>query len=69
MAERDLSPLLQVRGMAEMAPRLDALRRGWRLRLGLDLRAEAELGGMLLESLQTDGWVSYRLLSARLNSG
>ncbi|HZH45778.1 MAG TPA: class I SAM-dependent methyltransferase [Roseococcus sp.] len=68
-AERDLSPLLQVRGMAELAPRLDALRRGWRLRLGLDVRAEAELGGMLLETLQTDGWVSYRLLSARLSSG
>jgi hypothetical protein len=55
--------------MAELAPRLDALRRGWRLRLGLDVRAEAELGGMLLETLQTDGWVSYRLLSARLSSG
>ena len=67
--ERDLSPLLQVRSMAVLAPRLDALRRGWRLRLGLDVRAEAELGGLLLETLQTDGWVSYRLLSARLSSG
>jgi SAM-dependent methyltransferase len=63
--DRDLSPLLQVRGMAAVAPRLAELRRGWRFRLGLDVRAEAEVGGLLLESLQTDGWVSYRLLVAR----
>jgi hypothetical protein len=65
VAERDLSPLLQVRGMPEVAPRLAELRRGLRFRLGLDVRAEAEVGGLLLESLQTDGWVSYRLLVAR----
>ena len=72
MAERDLSPLLQVRGMAAVAPRLAELRRGWRFRLGLDVRAEAEVGGLLLETLQTEGWVSYRLLAARkpaFNSG
>lgn len=61
----DLSPLLQVRGMAAVAPRLAELRRGLRFRLGLDVRAEAEVGGLLLESLQTEGWVSYRLLVAR----
>lgn len=67
MAERDLNPLLQVRGMAEVAPRLAQLRRtSWLTRLlGLGVRAEAEIGGLLLESLQTEGWVRYRLLVAK----
>ena len=67
IAEQDLNPLLQVRGMAAIAPRLAALRRrSWLSRLlGLGVRAEAEIGGMLLESLQTEGWVHYRLLVAR----
>ena len=67
VAERDLNPLLQVRGMAEVAPRLAAVRNRSRLVrwLGLGVRAEAEIGGLLLESLQTEGWVHYRLLVAR----
>ena len=65
LAERNLSPLLQVRSAAAVAPRLAELRGGLRFRLGLDVRAEAEVGGLLLESLQTDGWVSYRLMVAR----
>ncbi len=67
IAERDLNPLLQVRGMAAVAPRLAQLRRQSWLprRLGLGVRAEAEIGGLLLESLQTEGWVHYRLLAAR----
>jgi SAM-dependent methyltransferase len=65
--ERDLNPLLQVRGMAELAPRLAALERRARLPrlLGLGLRREAEIGGMLLETLQTEGFVRYRVLAAR----
>lgn len=66
-AEQDLNPLLQVRDMAAIAPRLIQLRRrSWLPRLlGLGVRAEAEIGGLLLESLQTEGWVHYRLLIAR----
>lgn len=67
VGERDLNPLLQVRGMPAVAPRLAQLRRkAWLPRLmGLGVRAEAEIGGLLLESLQTEGWVRYRLLVAR----
>ncbi|WP_431304287.1 SAM-dependent methyltransferase [Sediminicoccus sp. BL-A-41-H5] len=67
VGERDLNPLLQVRGMAQVAPRLAEVRnRSWLARLlGLGVRAEAEIGGLLLESLQTEGWVHYRLLVAR----
>ncbi|MEI6162028.1 MAG: methyltransferase domain-containing protein [Roseococcus sp.] len=69
LGERDLNPLLQVRDMAAVAPRLTELRRkAWLPRLlGLGVRAEAEIGGLLLESLQTEGWVHYRLLVARRN--
>jgi len=65
--ERDLNPLLQVRGMDELAPRLAELERRARLPrlLGLGLRREAEIGGMLLETLQTEGFVRYRVLAAR----
>jgi SAM-dependent methyltransferase len=71
VAERDLNPLLQVRGMAELAPRLAALERRARLPrlLGLGVRLEAEIGGMLLEALQTDGHVRYRVLAARRPAG
>jgi len=66
--ERDLSPLLRVRDKEAAAPRLGELRR-WPLRvqrlLGLGVRAEAEIGGLLLETLQTEGFVRYRLLVAR----
>lgn len=67
VAERDLNPLLQVRGMAELAPRLATLERRARLPrlLGLGLRREAEIGGLLLETLQTEGFVRYRILAAR----
>lgn len=67
VAERDLNPLLQVRGMEAVAPRLAEVRRKSRLArwLGLGVRAEAEIGGLLLESLQTEGWVHYRLLVAK----
>ena len=67
VAERDLNPLLQVRGMEELAPRLATLERRARLPrlLGLGLRREAEIGGLLLETLQTEGFVRYRVLAAR----
>ncbi len=68
VAECDLNPLLRVRGMDEAAPRLRELRR-WPERLrravGLGVRAEAEIGGLLLETLQMEGFVRYRLLVAR----
>lgn len=68
VAERDLNPLLRVRSMAQAAPRLAELR-GWRARLGralgVGVRAEAEIGGIMLETLQTEGLVHYRLLAAR----
>jgi tocopherol O-methyltransferase len=71
VAERDLNPLLQVRGMAELRPRLEALERRARLPrlLGLGLRQEAEIGGMLLETLQTEGFVRYRVLAGRAPLG
>ncbi|MFM2149719.1 MAG: hypothetical protein RLZZ187_2025 [Pseudomonadota bacterium] len=67
VAERDLNPLLQVRGMEELAPRLATLERRARLPrlLGLGLRREAEIGGLLLETLQTEGFVRYRILAVR----
>ncbi len=67
VAERDLNPLLQVRGMQALAPRLAELERGTRLSrlLGLGVRAEAEIGGLLLETLQTEGHVRYRILAGR----
>jgi SAM-dependent methyltransferase len=71
VAERDLNPLLQVRGMAELRPKLATLERRARLPrlLGFGVRAEAEIGGMLLESLQTEGHVHYRVLAARRRPG
>lgn len=67
VAERDLNPLLQVRGLAQVQPRIRELdRRAAIPRLfGFGVRAEAEIGGLLLESLQTDGYVQYRILAAR----
>lgn len=70
VGERDLNPLLQVRDMAHVAARIAQLRRRSlvpRL-LGLGLRAEAEIGGLLLETLLTEGWMRYRLLVARARS-
>jgi SAM-dependent methyltransferase len=67
VAERDLNPLLQVRGMADLGPLIAALERRARLpRLfGLGVRLEADIGGRLLETLQTDGFVHYRVLAFR----
>ncbi|HEV7456662.1 MAG TPA: methyltransferase domain-containing protein [Roseococcus sp.] len=68
VGERDLSPLLRVRSMEQAQHRLRELR-AWRPRLqralGLGVRAEAEIGGIMLETLQTEGFVRYRLLVAR----
>jgi len=66
-AERDLTPLLLARGAEEVAPRLQTLRRRWTFQrlLGLGLRAEAEMGGLLLEGLQFEGHVAYRMIVAR----
>lgn len=63
--DRDLNPLLQVRGMDAVASRLRALRRNPWWYLGLAVRAEAEIGGLVLETLQTEGFVRYRLLVAQ----
>lgn len=67
VAERDLNPLLRIRGPAELAPRVAALERRARLKraLGFGVRSEAEIGGMLLEWLQAEGHVHYRVLAAR----
>ncbi len=66
-SERDLTPLLLARPAAETAARLAQLERAWRLKrlVGLGLRAEVEMGGILLENLQTEGWVTYRMIVAR----
>jgi SAM-dependent methyltransferase len=68
VAERDLNPLLQVRGMDELGPVIADLERRARLPrlLGLGVRREAEIGGRLLETLQMDGHVHYRILAFRL---
>jgi SAM-dependent methyltransferase len=67
VAERDLNPLLRIRGPAELIPRIEALERRARLRraFGFGVRSEAEIGGMLLEWLQAEGHVRYRVLAAR----
>jgi SAM-dependent methyltransferase len=67
VAERDLNPLLRVRALDAVLPRIrDLDRRAAIPRLfGFGVRAEAEIGGLLLESLQTDGHVQYRILAAR----
>nr|WP_302474293.1 methyltransferase domain-containing protein [Roseococcus sp. MDT2-1-1] len=67
VAERALNPLLLVRGMAELRGRIATLRRQRRLLrlLGLGVRLEAEIGGLWLETLQTEGFVEYRVMVAR----
>lgn len=71
VAERDLNPLLQVRGSGALAPVIAALERRARLpRLfGFGVRLEAEIGGRLLETLQSDGLVHYRVLAFRRDAG
>ncbi len=63
--ERDLSPLLRVRTMAQAAPRLREITWKQRLLGPLAVRLEAEIGGILLETLQTEGLVEYRVMAAR----
>ena len=67
VAEQDLNPLLRVRDMATVTPRLAELKRKSILPrlLGRGVRCEAEMGGLLLETLQTEGHVHYRVLVAR----
>lgn len=71
VAERDLNPLLRIGGAAELAPVIAALERRARLpRLfGLGVRLEAEIGGRLLETLQAEGFVHYRVLAFRRGAG
>ncbi len=66
VAERDLSQLLRVRNMAQAAPRLRQIRWKQRLLGPLAVRLEAEIGGIMLETLQTEGFVEYRVMAARL---
>lgn len=70
-AERDLSPLLRIGGREALDPMIAALeRRAWLpRRLGFGLRLEAEIGGRLLETLQSDGFVEYRVLAFRRSRG
>ncbi len=63
--ERDLTPLLRVRTMAQAAPRLRAIEWQRRLLGPLAVRLEAEIGGIYLETLQTEGFVDYRIMAAR----
>jgi len=67
VSEQDLNPLLRVRGMAEVAPRLAELKKKSALPrlVGRGVRCDAEIGGLLLETLQTEGFVHYRLLVAQ----
>lgn len=65
--ERDLTPLTLPRPAAALAAPLARQRRrawwlGW---LGLNLREQADIGGMTLEGLLREGAVRYRLLAAR----
>ncbi|MFL1464226.1 SAM-dependent methyltransferase [Roseococcus sp. DSY-14] len=63
--ERDLSPLLRVRSMEQAAPRLREITWKQRLLGPLAVRLEAEIGGIFLETLQTEGLVEYRVMAAR----
>ena len=67
VAERNLNPLLRVRSLEEVAPRIAELESKSLLPrlVGRGVRCEAEIGGLLLESLQTDDFVRYRVLAAR----
>jgi len=67
VAERDLNPLLQIGAAADLAPVIAALERRARIPrlLGLGIRREAEIGGRILETLQAEGHVHYRVLAFR----
>ncbi len=65
--EADFTPLTLPRPAAELAPRIAARAREarWKRLLGLGYRSEADLGGMVLETLLGEGVIRYRMLVAR----
>jgi SAM-dependent methyltransferase len=67
VAERDLSPLCVPRDPAALAAPIARMARRvrWLAPLGLALRSQAELGGMVLERLIRARAVRYRVLAAR----
>ena len=67
VAERDLNPLLLSRPMEAVEARIAEVGRRSRLArlFGFGVRAEAEIGGLLLETLHADGHVHYRVMAGR----
>jgi len=65
--EADFTRLTLPRPAASLAPRIAAQARAvrWKRWLGLGYRSEADLGGMVLETLLAEGAVRYRMLVAR----
>jgi SAM-dependent methyltransferase len=65
--ETDFTALTIPRPSAELAPMMAARARQarWKRLLGLGYRSEADLGGMMLETLLAAGVVRYRMLVAR----
>lgn len=65
--DEDLTPLTLARGRAELDPKIAAVARRSALfrRIGFGVRAEAEIGGYVLETLLDERIVSYRFLAAR----
>ena len=65
--ETDFTALTIPRPSAELAPMMAARARQarWKRLLGLGYRSEADLGGMMLETLLASGVIRYRMLMAR----
>ena len=65
--ETDFTALTIPRPAAELAPMMAARARQarWKRLLGLGYRSEADLGGMMLETLLSSGVIRYRMLVAR----
>ena len=65
--EADFTDLTLPRPASELAPRIAARTREarWKRLLGLGYRSEADLGGMVLETLLGEGVIRYRMLVAR----
>jgi SAM-dependent methyltransferase len=65
--ETDFTALTIPRPSAELAPMMAARARQarWKRLLGLGYRSEADLGGMMLETLLASGVIRYRMLVAR----
>ena len=65
--ETDFTALTIPRPSAELAPMMAARARQarWKRLLGLGYRSEADLGGMMLETLLSTGVIRYRMLVAR----